>query len=134
MRKPHFYLGQQASLSKTITEEIVRQFAAVTGDTNPLHLDEDFARTTRFGRRIAHGVLSLGLISAVLGTQLPGPGAIYLSQEVRFLRPVYLGEQITAEVEVLSWDTERRHLRLRTRCLNAQGAEIVTGEALLLVE
>ncbi len=134
MSEPRFTPGQRATLTRTITEDLVEHFATLTGDTNPVHLDEAFARQTRFGRRIAHGVLGLALISAVLGTQLPGPGAIYLEQHIRFLRPVYLGDQVTAEVEVLAWDPERRRLRLQTRCLNAQGQEVMSGEALLLVE
>ena len=129
-----FTPGQRATLTRVITADLVERFAALTGDTNPLHLDEAFARQTRFGRRIAHGVLGLALISAVLGTQLPGPGAIYLEQYIRFLRPVYLDDQITAEVEVLAWDPERRRLRLQTRCLNDQGQEVIRGEALVMVE
>src|SRR5207302_11143711 len=89
-------VGQRAAFSKTIAEADIRTFAAVTGDRNPLHLDETFAGRSRFGRPIAHGILVAGVISAALGMVLPGPGAIYLSQTLKFLRPVYPGDTVTA--------------------------------------
>lgn len=134
MTSTGFQVGQRASRTRTITEEDVIEFARVSGDTNPLHLDDDYARTTRFGRRIAHGLLSAGLISALLGTELPGPGAIYLKQSLQFLRPVYPGDTITATVEVLGYRPEKRLLTLRTICVNQGGEQVLDGEALVMVE
>jgi 3-hydroxybutyryl-CoA dehydratase len=116
-----------------VSDDDVRTMAEVTGDHNPLHLDEDFARTTRFGRRIVHGVFSAGVISAVLGNQLPGPGSIYLSQQVEFLAPVYIGDTITATVEILSWRPDKRIVTLKTNCRNQRDTQIVTGQAVLMV-
>lgn len=128
-----FQVGESASLTRTITEDDVVAFARLTGDTNPLHLDEAYARTTRFGRRIAHGLLTAGLISALLGTELPGPGAIYLEQSLRFLEPVYPGDTITATVEVTAYREDKGLVTLRTECFNQQGEQVLTGEAVLLV-
>jgi len=129
----HFRVGERASLAKTVTEENVRTLAELTGDTNPLHLDEEYARKTRFGRCIVHGVFSGGLISAVLGTRLPGPGAIYLSQQIEFLAPVYIGDTVTATVEVVSWRPEKRIVTLKTDCHNQDNKQVVTGQAVLIV-
>jgi len=126
-------VGDRASLSKTISETDIVLFANITGDTNPLHLDEEFASKTRFGGRIAHGILSLGLISAVLGTQLPGPGSVYLSQQVRFLKPVRIGDTITATVELVRYTQEKRLATFRTDCFNQDGVHVVEGEAVLLL-
>ena len=128
-----FQLGEQASLSKTISDEDVQTMAEVTGDHNPLHLDEEYARKTRFGRRIVHGVFSAGLISAVLGNRLPGPGSIYLSQQVEFLAPVFIGDTITATVEVVSWRPDKRIVTLKTVCHNQHNKQVVTGQAVLMV-
>jgi 3-hydroxybutyryl-CoA dehydratase len=97
-----FSVGQKATLTKVVTKEDVHTFASITGDTNPVHLDETFAKETSFGACIAHGIFSAGLISAVLGTKLPGPGGIYVSQSLRFLRPVFIGDEVTASVEITS--------------------------------
>lgn len=128
-----FQVGERASVTKTITDADVRAFAELVGDFNPIHLDEEYARGTRFGRRIAHGMLSGGLISAVLGMKLPGPGAIYLSQQVKFLAPVYLDDTITAVAEVTAWRPDKRILTLKTECYNQDGQAVVTGEAVLMV-
>lgn len=128
-----FEIGEQASLVKTITEADVMAFADLVGDTNPLHLDDDYARQTRFGRRIAHGMLTAGLVSAVLGTRLPGLGAIYLSQTLKFLAPVYLGDTITATVQVTAWRPDKRIITLKTGCSNQEGQEVLTGEAVLMM-
>ena len=127
-------IGETASLSKTVTALDIRTFAEVTGDTNPLHLDAEFARHTRFGERIAHGLLTAGLISAVLGTKLPGPGAIYLSQTLQFRRPVKIGDTITATVTVSEYDAERHVVTLETNCSNQDGVVVLRGEAALLLE
>ncbi|MBX7218508.1 MAG: MaoC family dehydratase [Blastocatellia bacterium] len=128
-----FTVGEHASVSKTITEADVVLFAGVTGDFNPVHLDAEFAKGTRFGARIAHGMLSAGLISAVLGMKLPGPGAIYLGQEIKFLKPVFIGDTITAQVEVLEFDAEKRRLTAKTECRNQRNEVVLTGTAKLLV-
>lgn len=128
-----FDIGEQASLTKTVTAEDVETFARISGDANPLHLDESFAAQTRFGRRIAHGMLTAGLISAVLGMRLPGPGAIYLSQSLKFLAPVYLGDAITATVEVTAWRPDKRIITLKTDCVNQNGQAVLSGEAVLMM-
>jgi 3-hydroxybutyryl-CoA dehydratase len=137
MGQPHsdnFRIGQKAQLSKMITESDVKLMADITGDYNPLHLDDDFAAQTRFKGRIAHGLFSAGLISAVLGTQLPGPGAIYLKQSLNFLYPTRAGDTLTAEVEVTAWRPDKRIITLRTRTFNQNGKEVAEGEAVLAVE
>ena len=126
-------LGQRATFSKTITEADIQGFADLTGDRNPLHLDAQFARRSRFGRPIAHGLLVAGIISAALGTRLPGAGAIYVSQSLRFLKPVYPGDTVTATVEVTAWQEDRGVVTLRTTCANQSSDVIIDGEAVLLV-
>ncbi len=108
-------IGQTAELRRTVTEHDIEAFAEVTGDENPVHLDEAYAAATQFKGRIAHGMLSAGYISAVLGTQLPGPGAIYVSQTLNFRRPVRIGDEVTAEVKVTSIDPAPRPGHLRHR-------------------
>lgn len=127
-----FELGEKASLSKTITEADVMALAELIGDFNPLHVDEEFARKSRFGRRIAHGVFTSGLISAVLGNTLPGPGSIYLSQQIEFLAPVYLGDTITATVEVINWRPDKRIITFKTDCHNQDNKQVATGQAVLI--
>lgn len=122
-------VGQTASFSKTITEYDVYTFAGVTGDMNPAHIDEVYAAKTQFHGRIAHGMLSAGLISAVIGMQLPGPGTIYLSQELFFCAPVHVGDTITASVIVESLDPEKNRVKLSTTCTNQDGLCIVRGAA-----
>lgn len=127
-------VGQRASLSRTITDDDIAAFARLTGDHNPLHVDEAFALRSRFGRRVAHGLLSAGLVSAVLGTRLPGPGAIYLQQTFRFVRPVYPGDTVTATVEVTAYREDRRMATLRTTCTDQRGEIILDGEAIVLLD
>lgn len=126
-------VGQRAASSKTISHADIEAFAVLTGDRNPLHLDEDFARRHRFGRPIAHGMLVASVISAALGTVLPGPGAIYLSQTLKFLKPVYPGDTVTATVEVTAYREGKGIATLRTVCANQSGEMVVDGEAVLLV-
>ncbi len=133
-RPSEISVGQKATFSRVIGEAEIRAFAAVTGDRNPLHLDEAFARRTRFGRPIAHGMLSASLISAALGTSVPGPGAIYLSQTLRFRGPVYPGDTVTATVEVTAYRQEKGIVTLTTTCTNQAGKAVIEGEAVLLVE
>lgn len=122
-------VGQTASFSKTVTEHDVYTFAGVTGDMNPAHINESYAQQTQFHGRIAHGMLSAGLISAVIGMQLPGPGTIYLGQELSFRAPVHIGDTITAAVTVRTLNTERNRAELETVCTNQDGVCVVTGVA-----
>jgi 3-hydroxybutyryl-CoA dehydratase len=123
-------LGDRASLRKTITANDVIEFARITMDTNPLHLDEEFARQTRFGGCIVHGMLGASLISAVIGTELGGP--IYLGQTLKFLNPIRVGETITASVEVTSVQENKNIVTLRTSVINEEGIEVIVGEASVL--
>lgn len=125
-------VGATVSWARTITQADIEAFAVLTGDYNPLHLDETFARNTRFGRPVAHGMLVASLISAVLGQLLPGPGTIYLSQSLQFLRPVYPGDTVTAIVEVIHIREDKPVVTLATRCINQNGEEVLRGEAVVL--
>jgi 3-hydroxybutyryl-CoA dehydratase len=127
-------VGDTASLSKKITDADIRAFAELSGDFNPVHLDDEFARTTRFGRRIAHGMLGASLISTVLGTKLPGQGAIYLSQTLQFLAPVFPGDTVTAKVRVTKIKEGKPILTLETVCENQRGETLIKGEAVVLLE
>jgi 3-hydroxybutyryl-CoA dehydratase len=124
-------LGDSASTGKTITEADILMFAAVSTDTNPVHLNAEVGAASLFGERVAHGMLSAGLISAVLGTRLPGPGTIYMSQTLRFRAPVRIGETVTATVEVTGLDHEKKRATLRTTC-TVGGRTVIEGEALVL--
>lgn len=124
-------LGDTASVTKTIGEADLSLYAAVSLDTNPAHFDEEFAAGTPFGKRIAHGMLTSGLISACLGTRLPGPGTIYLSQSLKFRKPVFIGDRVTATVEVLALEDKGR-VRMSTVCTNQDGDVVVEGEAVVL--
>jgi 3-hydroxybutyryl-CoA dehydratase len=112
---------------------MIRSFADLTGDTNPVHLDDAYASTTRFGRRIAHGMIAAGLISATLANDLPGPGTVYLSQTLQFKAPVYPGDTITATVEVKSTRSDKPIVTLKTICANQENKVILEGEAVVLV-
>lgn len=122
-------VGDSAEISKTITETDINDFARVTGDFNPVHLDQAYAEKTIFKGRIAHGLLSVGLLSNVLGNILPGHGTLYLSQEVRFLAPVRIGDTITAKVEVMELIPEKNRVKFRTTCINQEGNIVVEGIA-----
>ncbi len=126
-----FQIGQTAELSKIIRDADVRLFAELSLDTNPVHLSEEYAAGSLFGQRISHGMLYASLISAVLGTKLPGPGCIYLGQTLKFSKPVFLDDTITARVEVTALDEQKRIVTLATTCLNQHGQLVLTGEAVL---
>ncbi|WP_428539145.1 MaoC family dehydratase [Rhodopila sp.] len=126
------YIGQTETLSKTITDADVTMYAAVSLDTNPVHLDEEVARRSRFGARVAHGMLSAGLISALLGTRLPGPGTIYLSQSLTFHAPVRIGQTVTATVRITDLNLPRKSATLRTTCMVKENV-VIDGEACVLV-
>ena len=121
--------GESETLTRTFTPEDVAAFARLSGDDNPLHLDAAYAATTRFGRPIVHGALLGGLISAILGTRLPGPGTIYLSQSASFRAPAYVGEQVTAGVQVEEINLPRRRVTLRTWVTGEDGRTILRGDA-----
>jgi 3-hydroxybutyryl-CoA dehydratase len=125
-------LGDKAELEKTISEADVYLYAGITGDFNPAHVNQIEAEKTMFKGRIAHGMLSAGLISAVLGTQLPGPGTIYLNQELKFLAPVRIGDTIKAEVEVMDRIVEKNRIKLRTCCYNQNGKMVIDGSAIVM--
>ena len=124
-------VGDSAKFSKTISESDVYLFAGVTGDFNPAHVDEEYAKNTYFKKRIAHGMLTASFISTVIGTTLPGPGTIYLQQAVNFLAPVHIGDTITACAEISEIDLDKKKVRLRTFCTNQEGKTVVDGEALV---
>ena len=125
-------VGQTAEITRVVEARDLTAFAEVSGDTNPVHLDETYAKTTPFQGRIAHGLLSAAYISAVLGTRLPGPGAIYLTQSLRFRRPVKIGDAVTARVSVSALDERRAHATLTTLCI-VDGRNVVEGEAMVMV-
>ncbi len=126
-------VGQFAEWSKTVTEADVTLFAGITGDFNPAHVNDVQATSSRFGGRIAHGLLSAGFISACIAMRLPGPGTIYLSQSLRFARPVRIGDTVTARVEIVEWNEAKRRARLATICRNQKDEIVIDGEAMVLV-
>ena len=128
-------VGQTAELTKTISEQDIVAFAEVTGDKQPLHLDDSYAAKTRFKRRLAHGMLSAGFISAALGTKLaPNATVIYLSQSLQFRRPVFPGDTITARLEVTAIEPEKRFVTCKAECVNQDGQTVLSGEAQVLLD
>ena len=125
-------VGDTATMSKRISDKDVRMFADISGDRNPVHLEDEFAATTFFKKRIAHGALSGALISAVLGMLLPGPGTIYLSQTMNFKAPVYIGEEITARVAVTAYRADKRIATLKTEVFNQANKLVLDGEAVVI--
>lgn len=126
-------IGDKADYKRTITENDIKQFAEVTGDHNPLHLDENYAKKTFFQGRIAHGMLSASFISTVLASKLPGPGSIYLKQSLIFKKPVRIGDTITASVEVIEKNDEKKRITMKTTCVDQQNEMVVDGEALIMM-
>lgn len=122
-------IGQRACIEKHVTQADLDHFIAITGDTNPLHCDDDFARATFFGERIAHGMLSASLFSTLVGCHLPGVGAIYRSQTLEFLRPVHLNDTLSAWIEVTGVDAERERIELRSWIDNQRGECVLRGQA-----
>jgi acyl dehydratase len=125
-------IGDTASMTKIFTEADIVAFAHASGDHNPVHLDEEFAAGAMFGKRIAHGMLVAGLISAILGTQLPGPGTIYLNQTIKFKAPVFIGDEITATAEVINIREGKPIVTLATTCRNQAGNVVIEGEAVVM--
>jgi 3-hydroxybutyryl-CoA dehydratase len=126
-------IGENATRSLTIDDEAIRAFAEVTGDNNPVHLDDDYAAGTRFGRRIAHGMIAAGLISATLANDLPGPGTVYLNQTLQFKLPLYPGDTVTATVEVVNVRSDKPIVTLSTVCTNQEDKVVLEGEAVVLL-
>ncbi|HZK79003.1 MAG TPA: MaoC family dehydratase [Gemmatimonadaceae bacterium] len=133
MKFDELTIGKSAEFAKTITEADVMTFAGVTGDFNPVHIDPVAAATSRFGGRIAHGMLSAGLISAAIGNKLPGPGSIYLGQTLKFILPVRIGDTVTATIAVTEILPKRR-VRLSTICTNQNGEKVLEGEATVMLD
>ena len=128
-----FKVGDSAEITKTITDADIQAFAEVTGDHNPIHLDDEFAKSTRFGRRIAHGMLTTSLISSVLANKLPGEGSVYLGQSLQFVAPVFPGDQITARVTIKQIRDDKPILKLETICVNQHDETVIRGEATVLI-
>ena len=126
-------VGVATETSTLVSAREIELFAEATGDKNPVHLDEEFAATTQFGGRIAHGMLTAGLVSAAIASKLPGPGSIYLGQTLRFTRPVRPGDTVTVRLEVIEVITAKRRVRLATVCTNQNGETVMDGEATVMV-
>lgn len=124
-------IGDKASMEKTVGESDVYLFAGITGDFNPAHINHEATKDTKFGGRIAHGILTAGFVSAVLGMQLPGPGTIYLSQQLVFKGPVKIGDTVKAVAEVVE-KLEKGRVKLKTTCYNQDGMQVLDGEALVI--
>lgn len=124
-------IGESAEFSKTLSESDIYLFAGLSGDLNPFHINEEYAKNTFFKGRIAHGMLLAGFISTVVGCYLPGPGAIYVSQELRFLAPARIGDTITAKAVVQEMDTDKNRVVLHTTCTNQEGTVVVDGKAVV---
>ncbi len=125
-----YSLGNMIRVKKIVSRELVEEFAKITGDTNPIHLDEKTAKEGLFGKCIAHGMLSASLISAIVGTQFPGEGTIYMGQNLKFLSPVYVNEEIEIQIEIIGL-LEKGKAKLRTDVVNGQGIKVIEGEALV---
>jgi 3-hydroxybutyryl-CoA dehydratase len=126
--------GRKESFAKTITEGDVSTFAGLVGDFNPAHMDAEYARQSRLGRRTAHAMLAGGMIFSLLHNRLPGPGAVCLSHSMEFLAPIFIGDTLRAEVEVAGWQPEKRLLTMRTYCFNQADVQVVTGQAILMID
>lgn len=128
-----FYIGQQASFSRTVTETDLVQYAGLSGDYNPVHVDADYAKDTRFGQRIAHGLLTTSFLSRLLGMELPGLGSIYLDQTLKFLKPVFIGDTITTLGEIIEILPDKNMIRLKTVCKKQDGTVVLEGIATMMV-
>ena len=131
--QPKIKIGDSASIDRAFTSQDVEKFAEISGDRNPIHLDDEYAAQTQFKRRIVHGALTSSMISAVLGQVFPGPGTIYLSQTLNFKRPVFIGDALTATVEVTDFDTKGMTANFRTVVTNQKGKVVLDGDAVVIV-
>lgn len=122
-------VGEESSFTKTITEYDVYNFSGIVGDFNSIHINDEYAKKSIFGKRIAHGIISAGLISTVIGNNLPGEGTIYLKQNTTFLKPVYFNDTITAIVKVVKIDIDKNRVKLETKCLNQKEEIVLVGES-----
>lgn len=129
----NFFVGQTAAFSRTVTETDIVMFAGLSGDYNPVHVDQEYAAETRFGLRIAHGLLTTSFLSRLLGMELPGKGSVYLEQSLKFLEPVFIGDTITASAEILEIDQDRGILRLETICRKQDNTIVLKGEAKMMM-
>lgn len=125
-------IGDEAKFTKTISEQDVYSFAGIVGDFNAIHINKEYAKNTIFKERIAHGILGVGLISTVIGTYLPGEGTIYLSQNTKFIKPVYFGDNITANVKVIEKDETKNKIKLYTKCINQNKEIVIEGESIVM--
>ena len=132
--KMKFKVGDADTVTVTITDEMVRAFAVLSGDDNPVHLDDDFAAKTRFGKRIAHGMLLGALLSRVAGTKIPGPGTIVISQDIRYKEPCYIGDTVTAEIKILHVRADKPIVKISSRVTNQDGGVLIDGGAILYFE
>lgn len=121
-------IGMTASYSQTITDADIKGFAGISGDRNPVHLDEEYASASRFKKRIAHGLLSVSFFSALFGTKLPGEGCVYVSQNSKFRKPIYIGDTVVATIEVMSVDLDKRRIYFNTFC-KVGNSKVITGDA-----
>lgn len=129
-----FQVGYKDSFTREVTAETINSFVDVSGDVNPIHVNEDYAKTTRFGQRIAHGIIGASFISSLVGMKMPGIGAIYCSQSLKFKGPVFIGDTLTVEGEVIARDDERNRITIRTDVINQDGKIVTTGEAVMMHE
>lgn len=127
------FIGKSASISKTFTLKEVKEFANLSNDKNPVHLDEEFAKSSIFGQRVVHGMLVASLFSGLLGDKLPGKGTIYLGQTLSFTAPVLIGEEVTAAVEIINIRDDKPIITLQTTCVNSVGLTVINGEAIVKV-
>ena len=127
MKFEDLYIGQKGSLQKTFTDADVKLFAGISTDVNPLHISDEYAKNSIFKQRVVHGMLSASLISAVLANVLPGPGTIYLGQELKFKAPVYLGDDIRAELTVIELREDKHIVKLQSNCINQDGVTVIEG-------
>jgi 3-hydroxybutyryl-CoA dehydratase len=126
-----YTIGQTATFSRTITETDIMLFAGISGDYNPIHVDKEYARNTFFRERISHGLLTASFFSRLLGMHLPGPGSVYVSQSLFFTKPVYIGDTITTQGEVIALNSEKRLITVKTTCTNQEGIIVLEGEGVM---
>ena len=133
IERDSFTIGEESRLTRQISDDDIHAFANLIGDHNPIHINDEYASGTRFGKRIAHGLLIASLISNVLGNDLPGPGAIYIEQHLNFLAPIYIDEKVTVTVKVIDWNSIKGHVKLVTNIFNQDNVQVISGQARLVM-